>query len=85
MWARELARDLDEALERGLDPVGRRAPEREAPDGLEVLGERHPGGRGDVLGSELDAGVRVDPPRSGRGDRRGAVERQPGGVREQVA
>ncbi len=44
-----------------------------------------PAACGDVLGGELDPGVRVDPLRTRFGDRLGAVERQARGVGEQVA
>ena len=65
--------------------MGRRPAQREAPDRLEQLGERAPGGVGEVAGGELEAAVGVDAPPAGWGERSATVERQPGGVREQVA
>ena len=66
----QLARDLEERFERGFHPGRGRAGEREAPDLLEVVGERHLGPLGDELGEQLEAGVRVDPARARPRDRR---------------
>ena len=50
----------------------------------EVLLEGHLGGLGDGVGEPLEARVRVDPPLAGLRDRRVALERQAGRLREQV-
>ena len=59
-------------------------PEWLADGGANVVGERHLRPRGDVLAEHAEALVRVDAAAAGRRDRHGAVEREPGGVREQV-
>jgi hypothetical protein len=51
----------------------------------EVVRERHLRPRLEEPGGELDPGVRVDPAPARPGDRLLALERQPGGVGEQVA
>ena len=61
-----------------------REPERLDDRRPDVVRERHLGLSGDVLAEHAEALVRVDPPPPGRRDRRLALERQAGGVREQM-
>ena len=87
----ELAPEVEQVEQRSDQPRGGRPAQlaREL-QRLEharghVLGERHLGAALHVLPEHLEAVVRVDPPLPRRRDRHGPVERQPGGVREQVA
>src|SRR6266508_3768225 len=67
----------------GLPQLGA-DPERLEHRAGEVVGERHLSAAGDVVGEHLEAGVRVDAPLSGPRDRLVALEREPGGMGEQV-
>ena len=56
----QLARDREQLLERASTPEPGEPREREAPDRLEVLGERHLGAAADELAEHVEARVRVD-------------------------
>ena len=66
-------------------PSERRAETERHEHGLaEVLGKRHLGAGGDVLGEDEVPRVRVDPPLAGLPQRRRRVPRETGRVRQQV-
>ncbi len=86
----KLASEQQHVVERAVDARGGRAaklglhPEGIEQRGVQVLGERHLGSAGDVLGESLEACVGVDPPLSRPRDRRIALEGETGRVREQM-
>ena len=81
-----------DVVERRVDVGRRRAaelgaePERREHGCVQVLGERHLRRARRLRPRRLEADVRVDPPRARPGERRPvALEREPRGVREQMA
>ena len=60
-------------------------PERRADGSPHVLGERHLGTLGEMVGEHAERLIRVDAAVARAGDRRLALERKSGCVREQVA